>query len=135
MKHLGAIGWLALLACGGKAQPAPDLEVITLPATVTLAVGEDRHVHGVTVRFGAVKNDSRCPSDVQCVWAGDAEVDLVLTPDGGGTAERLALHTTQEPRAGTARGLTISLLSLAPVPVSTDTRREYRAELRIVAAP
>lgn len=39
-----------------------------------------------------VANDSRCKPDVQCVWAGDAEVAFEWRP-AGGAAEAFSLHT------------------------------------------
>jgi hypothetical protein len=45
-----------------------------------------------TLRYVGVANDSRCMPDVQCVWAGDAEVAFEWRPDGGGT-DAFSLHT------------------------------------------
>jgi hypothetical protein len=45
-----------------------------------------------TLRYVKVANDSRCKPDVQCVWAGDAEVAFEWRPDGGGT-DAFSLHT------------------------------------------
>src|ERR1041384_6590460 len=33
----------------------------------------------LTLRFVTVPEDSRCPSDVTCVWAGNARVELLVT--------------------------------------------------------
>lgn len=48
---------------------------------------------GGTLRYVGLVNDSRCAPDVQCVWAGDAEVALEWAPQGA-AAERFSLHTT-----------------------------------------
>ena len=32
----------------------------------------------ISLQMVSVANDSRCPSDVECVWEGDAEVNLVF---------------------------------------------------------
>ena len=70
----------------------------------------------LALRFEAVPQDSRCPVDVQCIWAGDGVVRLGLrTSADSSTAD---LHTN--PGAGSARvqagAWTIELLSLAPAP-------------------
>lgn len=44
----------------------------------TALVAED----GTTVRFDSVAADSRCPSDVDCVRAGEAFAHFTLTEDG-----------------------------------------------------
>lgn len=65
-----------------------------------------------TLRYDALVNDSRCPPDVQCIWAGDAEVAFTWTPRSG-AAERFSLHT--KPDAGShalADGHQVHLLSL-----------------------
>ena len=50
-----------------------------------------------TLRYDALVNDSRCRPDVQCIWAGDAEVAFTWTPRSG-AAEHFSLHT--KPDAG-----------------------------------
>ena len=45
-----------------------------------------------TLAYLKVANDSRCKPDVQCVWAGDAEVAFEWRP-ASGAAEDFSLHT------------------------------------------
>ena len=76
---------------------------------------------GGTLRYVGLVNDSRCAPDVQCVWAGDAEIALAWTPPGAATA-RLSLHTTPG-RAAQAldAGRTLRLVALqrGPAPAAT----------------
>lgn len=120
-------------ACGGPGSPPPDLGLDELPATVTLAPGEARRVNGIRVRFESVTNDSRCPSDVVCVWAGNAEVVLSAEDAAGSPPIRVVLNSQIEPRVASAHGLSFTLASLAPTPVSTQPTEGYRAEIRITA--
>ena len=48
------------------------------------------------LQYVRLVNDSRCPLDRQCVWAGDAIVALEWTP-ASGAAESCVNHTRQEP--------------------------------------
>ena len=59
-------------------------------------------------------NDSRCPLDVQCVWAGDAEIALRFQP-AHATAQDIRLHTSQQVGATSAAigARTLRLVSLA----------------------
>jgi hypothetical protein len=45
-----------------------------------------------TLQYLSVANDSRCKPDVQCVWAGDAEVAFEWRPESG-DADTFSLHT------------------------------------------
>ena len=46
------------------------------------------------VRFEGVTEDSRCPVRTQCVWAGDAAVELMLEKPPAASATRM-LHTSE----------------------------------------
>ncbi len=121
-------------ACSGAA-PGPVFDTESLPATIVVKVGESRTFGSSVVRFGEVKGDSRCPVDVVCVWAGNAEVALVVEPTvGEGPAQLLTLNTLLEPRVGNARGLRLTLVGLAPVPRSTDKQRVYVATIKVERA-
>ena len=65
-----------------------------------------------TLRFDRLVNDSRCRPDVQCIWAGDAEVAFTWTP-ARGARDAFSLHT--KPGAGLhalGSGRQLRLLSL-----------------------
>jgi len=54
-------------------------EVATTPQIVfKLALGETASSNGVTFHFKEVLEDSRCPENAQCVWAGQARVQVHL---------------------------------------------------------
>lgn len=84
-----------------------------------LAVGQEAQIRGtpVTVRFISVSQDSRCPSDVQCVWAGDAQIRLALSSTAAESSEA-SIHTNLDPRAATFSGYQIRAVGLKPVPKS-----------------
>ena len=74
----------------------------------------------LSVRFVRVASDSRCPVDVSCVWAGNAEV--LLEVGGSRRGKRtLSLNTNASPeRPGEGRygRYTLKLTGLAPQPRS-----------------
>lgn len=87
-----------------------------------LRVGQRAAVEGLRVRFTAVANDSRCPADVTCVWAGNAEVQIEA--EAGGSRERLKLNThggDKFPKKSRHRQYSIGLVSLSPHP-RTDSK-------------
>lgn len=71
------------------------------------------------VRFIGIAEDSRCPSDVECVWEGNARADLELRVSGYSPV-RFSLNT----HAGFTRdtvinGVRVQLMDVMPYPVST----------------
>lgn len=82
-------------------------------ATVTLADAS-------TLRYDGVRNDSRCRPDVQCVWAGDAEVAFTWQSAGGGR-DAFSLHTGRGEKSHQIGSRTVSLIALGrgPAPEAT----------------
>lgn len=114
---LAAVGLAACSSGGtgpaGNGSPAPSGESLSVP------VGESRVVPGTTttIAFLRVAEDSRCPLDVDCVWAGNGRVELRLS--GAGAEREVALNTTQGSREVEYAGLRIGLQALDPYPRTT----------------
>ena len=123
MRRIASLLAIALLAgCVGAAPtPQPPAGKDSpmhdhAPQTVTLGVGERATLlDGSQLTYLQLVNDSRCPPDVRCVWAGDAEIRLRWQPKAGSASE-LSLHTSPLPNRGqteaTVGGLRIALQSL-----------------------
>jgi hypothetical protein len=117
-----------VLACGDDPTgPGPGEEFVLAPGERALLPDPD-----VWVRFLRVDEDSRCPLQAQCVWAGDAEVVLEVAPREGDAAT-YGLHTNEEsgPRSLVLGDDELTLLRLEPWPetpggVAAD---DYRAVL------
>jgi hypothetical protein len=128
------------LAAGCASSPAVTGPVVYSQGeaadSVRIRAGETIVVEGIRVRFIEVRNDSRCPTDVVCVWAGDATVVLAveLNCDCKAPTFALELHTMLEPRSGDAHGFRIQLLHLEPSPRSLvpTPAGDYRAWIRLV---
>lgn len=77
----------------------PKVEPPTVDEVCVLAAGEDVEVApSTTLRFERIVNDSRCPADVQCIWAGEVRIALVLTSAAGPTAFELSQTTANKTR-------------------------------------
>jgi hypothetical protein len=63
--------------------------------------------------------DTRCPTDVDCVWAGNAVVKLSIAKGKSG-AKTFELNTALEPNVISFQGYTITLKDLSPTVKSTD---------------
>jgi hypothetical protein len=73
---------------------------------------------GIKARVIGVPSDSRCPSDVTCVWAGNATVIVELSHKKS-KPQRVRLNTNLKPHDVQYAGKTISLSDLSPYPKST----------------
>ncbi|CAN5556420.1 hypothetical protein BH23BAC4_BH23BAC4_11950 [soil metagenome] len=70
MKLISTALAVFLLAGCAQAQPAVQVEP---DQAFRLLVGETAQVvAGPTITFLTIERDSRCPANVQCVWAGEA---------------------------------------------------------------
>ena len=86
---------------------------------------------GVSLTFEAVREDSRCPVGVSCIWAGDAVVAITVDDTAGGT-KTLELHTNGRFVTEAALdGHVVRLVALSPTPRqgSTIPVDEYEATL------
>lgn len=120
---------LAMTACG--AAPSRELRAIDPGAEVTLAPATTVSVKsaGMTVRFVAVTEDSRCPRDVTCIWAGEVKVQLEIRRSSQG-ASQVEILEGGKTDAGDYR---VTLVRVEPRPTSTAriAPQDYRATLKI----
>jgi hypothetical protein len=72
---------------------------------------------GLRIKFVEVMEDSRCPADVKCVWAGNAAVRLDVSIRGRGSKSP-TLNTTGNSPPFDYRGYKIRLVELSPYPRS-----------------
>lgn len=131
---------LSVMASLGVARVVSAQADRPLGADFILASGQRVTLTGtsLSIRFDKVENDSRCPKEGQCIWAGDAEVHLVLTTAGGGSdrapaPRAVVLHTNGDPRQIVQDGLEVRLVGLAPVPSleKPPSPQDYRATLHV----
>lgn len=126
--------------CGASAAPTEpttpaDLKAVKPDASgrVTLAVsGQAEVAPGLVLTLERVVSDSRCPVDVNCVWAGEIRVALSLErPQTEAPRHEFELSSTA-PKA-TVLGLAFELLGALPEPRSTAkiALPDYRVALRI----
>ncbi|MGH7464565.1 MAG: hypothetical protein ACREK1_05275 [Longimicrobiales bacterium] len=117
----------AAAACGGATEPpdqAGSVRHIEAGDTVRLRYGESARLgsDGPLIVFRSVEEDSRCPVDVTCVWAGDAHVRLDASQLSG-TSQPIDLHTTLDPKEAGIAGYRIRLLDVAPARTDQDAVR------------
>ena len=138
MARLAALGWgwvalgaaAGLVACDGEpAAPKPG-EAFTLELHERATLDA---IH-TSVRFLEVSEDSRCPSQVQCVWAGNGAVVLEVAPaDADATEDTLHTNPESGPSGVVLAGYELRLLQLNPYPDAPGdiSPIDYRATLAL----
>lgn len=84
------------------------------------------------VKFVAVSQDSRCPANVNCIWAGQADVVLNVKHNNCTSALTLSLpKNTQASDEGKVGGFRLRLVKLDPYPRTEQkiSPNDYRASL------
>jgi hypothetical protein len=119
---------LTLANCAGV-----DTAVVASPGVeFNLAVGKTATLSGSDYRitFNRVTDDSRCPVDVQCVWAGDARIELTVSRNSA-PGDTRAISLTSPNNEVTVGDLRIRFVSLAPTPRQSEppASRAYIARL------
>ena len=118
-----SIAAVLLLGCLGSLTARP-LEAgepvrVCLGQEFNLRVGQQAEVDGgrFKIRFASVANDSRCPADVTCVWAGNAEVLIEAKASGSRASLKLNTHGGANfPKEGRHRQYIVELVALSPNP-------------------
>ncbi|MEB3358036.1 MAG: hypothetical protein VKK04_15015 [Synechococcales bacterium] len=78
--------------------------------------------------------DSRCPTDVQCVWGGGITITLaVQSAETPRQQVELSRLPGQEPESQSISGVTLSLVDVTPHPRSnrTPSPEDYTATIRV----
>lgn len=129
-----AVAMLAIVAGCATVETA----VVADPGvTFSLAAGKTAAVNGNNARitFNRVTEDSRCPTDVVCVWAGDARIELTISRDGS-PVDTKVVSVTAPNNEVVSGDLRIRFVGLAPAPRSSEptSSRAYVAQLVVTPA-
>jgi hypothetical protein len=119
---------VALSSCAAMEPtvPAEPGVAFSLPIGKTAAINGS----GTRLTFRLVREDSRCPTDVTCIWAGDAKIDVTISRNGSSDDTR-TLGLAPPNNEATSGDLQIRFVGLTPVPRQADGNapRAYVAQL------
>jgi len=106
--------------------------------TISLGFQQTYQNDDFILKFDSVLNDSRCPSDGECFWAGNAEVKLIYVDRYFITERRIILNTLggNNFRNDTTIGnINIKLVELSPYPVSIEAISQENYAAKILLTP
>jgi hypothetical protein len=129
MKKKLIIALLVLLSFGSlqtaQAQSAQNLRI---------QVNQQKKIPrgNLTVHFVSLLEDSRCPTDTNCIWAGNAKIQVKLRK-ARGAWQTFEMNTGAEPQTVTFEGYEFRLVDLDPKPATNVriNRNGYTARLEI----
>jgi hypothetical protein len=128
-----------MMSCRFNEAARADVPESNLNEAFTLAGGQEGLIPSekLRLRFTEVLEDSRCPTQVECFWTGQARIAITVHPEGSGS-------TTVEFNTNPAPGQTVKLAdvgqysielqSLDPYPQTPDDPiafDDYRATLMV----
>jgi hypothetical protein len=128
---------LALAGCQMSREADADPVTFTLGEQFSLGGGQEAVFGGgdLSVRFSELLEDSRCPTEVECFWTGQARI-AVIVQSIGRAATTAYFNTNPAPGEGVtsvrAGDYTVELISLEPYPRTPDDPiafEDYRASL------
>ena len=91
--------------------PAKMQETVEIRTTASKTADRGR----VRITFLEVVNDSRCPENATCVWAGNATVKFAVSK-GKSVARTIELNTNTGAKTATVYGYNVRLEHLTPPP-------------------
>ena len=126
---------LAVIFLSGCTAPTPGVTV-TIGQPFTLEIGQSAVVQneGIRIYFVNVSADSRCPSGVQCIWAGEAVINLEA--EKGGQMKEVVLSFPGKPRYRLFEKYDLEITSIEPYPKEGQEINlwEYKAAFIITEA-
>jgi hypothetical protein len=108
-------------ACPG-ASTATSSENVLNGGDIILAVGQTGTIDNLKITLNKITQDSRCPKDVLCFWAGLVETDVTLVHFDGAIEENVILKSTDKPYI--FYGYNVSIVDVQPIKESTRSIKE-----------
>ncbi len=126
------LSFLFFFAATTVPQPASLTKEARLDQEFEIKLGQEVWIkkEGLKISFSNVAEDSRCPTGVDCIWAGNGKVVLKLSKTRR-RAVWMNLNTGVDPKQDAYRDYEIKLVSLNPYPKKDVKirKREYVATL------
>lgn len=97
---------------------------------VTVGINQQKTVveNKLTIKFASLVEDSRCPTDTNCIWAGNAKIKIVVAKTKS-DSKTFELNTNGESQSVNFSGYEIKLVGLSPQPATNIriNRNRYTA--------
>ena len=127
---------LASLEQESFAQSSASMNIDTnLDSEFILQINQSAEIKSedITVTFFNVTSDSRCPSDVTCIWQGQAGIEIDVQKGEVESSISLSIGGDSSPEESIFNSYLIQLVDLSPYPISTKNIQpeDYTATIKI----
>ncbi|MDO8603945.1 MAG: hypothetical protein Q7K40_00830 [bacterium] len=145
---------VSLVACTREAQLCPDGSAVgrtgpncefaecpkvsppppPVTGEVALSVGEKGKMGDLSIIVNKFISDSRCPADVQCIWAGEFKVEITISSNLSELAKNETHIISSIDKPLSFKGRLISISSVSPYPASKKIDpSDYRITFHVEA--
>ncbi len=139
MKAFTALTAMLILAglsgCAVTAHvPGNSPDSVDCPDGQCVALGQSAKFGGISVIPREVIEDSRCPAEVQCVWAGRVVVSVELVERGAAAGAGNSILQIDNIEAKAIKGGTLRLTAItppSPAPGKSINPKDYRFFFRL----
>ena len=119
MKKIVLLISLVFMTVSVSAQEESIVEVPQIGVKIPL--GETVSIGDLYITFSEVIEDSRCPTGVECIWAGKAKVKIEVSDDGMTVDHQfLTFGDTSENIIFQMNGYRVKGMTLSPYPSAND---------------
>ena len=108
-------------------QKPPIRDEVPGKAQNEIGVGETKEINGLRITLNKIVEDSRCPSDVQCIWAGRLVANVTLK--SGSKEETLDLASDAAPKAFDA--FLVSIAGIYPEKLVSEPSTSYKITFKV----
>lgn len=98
---------------------------------LTLHVGQQGEVGDFSLTLNKIVSDSRCPIDVQCIWAGEVKVEVDLADKSG--SETTSISSMGSPHLFGSHQVSIVAVTPATQSQKTISSADYKITFHVVA--
>jgi hypothetical protein len=114
---------------------APMIIEANLDSEFVLQINQSAEIKSedIKITFLNVTSDSRCPSDVTCIWQGQAGIELDVQKGEVESTVSLSIGGDSSPEESIFNSYLIQLVDLSPYPISTKNIQpeDYTATIKI----
>jgi len=122
-----------LVALAGAAPNTLAKTKAQLNSEFRIKVGQQVTIKKLSIKFSAVNSESRCPTGVQCIWAGNAAIAVEISKKNKKPVPAtLNTNTGVQPNELDYKGYKIKLVGLNPYPKINEAIDEKDYEVTLI---
>lgn len=110
--------FFALIACDEKREEMPIEDKFGEPISLKVGASSDIQEGILTIKFDKLVEDSRCPTDVECFWEGQATIQLLVNESA--TVDLIMRAGHEDLAKDTLDDYIYTLLDISPYPDMSD---------------